>query len=100
MKPIAFTRACTQSGGNQTDVWAFRRFDGAEATVVRVVHVTYFETGTLTRQTSRPQGRYATLVRHLGQRVGLVPELRQLVRTEERVDNARQGAGVKSGLPA
>ena len=75
---------------NQTDVRPFRRFDGAKTSVVRVVNVTYFEAGTLARQTSWPECRYATLVRHLGQRVGLVHELRQLVRTEERVDYAGQ----------
>ena len=31
---------------------------------------------------------------HLGQRVGLVHELRQGIRTKERVDHARNGLGV------
>ncbi len=59
-----------------------------------IVYVTHLEAGTLTRQTARTQGRQTTLVRHLGQRVGLVHELRERVRTEERVDNARDSLGV------
>ena len=37
---------------DQTDVWSFRRFDGANATVVRRVHVAHFEAGTFASQTA------------------------------------------------
>src|SRR5207245_3268558 len=68
---------------DQAEVRTFRRFDRAHATVVGRVHVAHFEAGTLPSQTARAEGRDATLVRDLGQRVGLVHELRQLRRTEK-----------------
>ena len=68
---------------DQADVRTFRRLDRADAAVVRRVHVAHFEAGALARQPARPEGREAALVRHLGQRVGLVHELRQLRRPEE-----------------
>jgi len=58
------------------------------------VHVTHLEAGTLARQTARAQGRDAALVRDLGQRVGLVHELRQLRSTEELLERRRNGLGV------
>src|SRR5690606_9358750 len=81
-------------GVDQTDVRAFRRFDRADAAVVGRVHVADFETGALAGQTARSQGRDTTLVRDLGQRVGLVHELRQLARTEELLDGRRNRLGV------
>jgi hypothetical protein len=42
MKPMRLIFA-KRKGGNQTDVWTFRCFDGTEAAVVRVVNVTNFE---------------------------------------------------------
>ena len=59
-----------------------------------VVHVTYLESGTLTRQATRTQSRETTLVSDLSQRVGLIHELRERVGSEERVDDARDGLGV------
>ena len=41
---------------DQADVRAFRRFDRADAAVVRDVHVAHFEAGTFARQTARAQG--------------------------------------------
>ena len=79
---------------NQTDVRTFRTFNRAETAVVSVVHVAHLKTGTFTRQTAGTQCRKATLVGHFGQRVRLVHKLRQRVRTEERVDDARNGFGV------
>jgi hypothetical protein len=58
------------------------------------VHVSHFEAGALAREAARSKGRQATLVRQLGERVGLVHELRQLRRAEERLDDRRDGAGV------
>ena len=72
---------------NQTDVRAFRTLDRTETTVVCIMYVTNLETGTLTRQTARTQGRETTLVRHLGQRVRLIHELRQRVGADERIDD-------------
>jgi len=79
---------------DQADVRAFRRFNGADAAVVRGVHVAHLKAGALARQTTRPQGRQAPLVRHLRQRVGLVHELRQLGRAEELAHRRRRRLGV------
>ena len=80
--------------GNQTDVRAFRRLDWAKATIVGIVNITDLETCTLTGETARTQCRETALVRHLGKGVGLVHKLAQRVRTEERVDDRRDGLGV------
>jgi hypothetical protein len=79
---------------DQADVRAFRRFDRAHAAVVGDVHVAHFEAGALARQAARAQCGDAALVRDLGQRVGLVHELRQLRRTEELL----QGRGNRLGV--
>ena len=75
---------------DQTDIRTFRRLDRAEATVMGVVHVAHLETGPFARQAARSKSRQAALMRHLGQRVRLVHELRKLVGPEERVDDRRQ----------
>src|SRR5690606_8684280 len=79
---------------DQADVRAFRRFDGAHATVVGGVHVAHLEAGTFAGQTARAKGRNTTLVRDFGKRVGLVHELRQLARTKKFLDCRRNGLGV------
>ena len=76
---------------NQTDVRPFRRFNRTKASVVRVVHVTYLKSGTLAAKTARPEGRQASLVRDLGQRIRLVHELAELVCSKEGVDYRTQG---------
>ena len=68
---------------DQADVRAFRRLNRADAAVVRRVDVADLEAGALARQTAGPEGRETPLVRDLGERVGLVHELRQLRRPEE-----------------
>src|SRR5690606_28327458 len=70
------------------------RLDRAHATVVGRVHVAHLEASALTRQTTRTEGRNTTLVRDLGQRIGLVHELRQLARTEKLLDRGRDRLGV------
>ena len=67
--------------GDQADVRTFRRLDRADAAVVRRMHVAHLEAGALARQTAGAERREAALVRDLGQRVGLVHELRELRRT-------------------
>ena len=74
---------------DQSDVRTFRRLDRADAAVVRRVNVADLESGTLTRQTARPESRQTTLVRDLRQRIGLVHELRQLRRAEELANRGR-----------
>ena len=59
-----------------------------------VVHVANLEAGTLARQAAGAQRAHTALVGNLGQRVGLVHELRQCVGAEEGVDYARDGLGI------
>ena len=73
---------------NKTDVRTLRALDRTQTTIVCIVNVTHLEASTLTRQTARTKSRKTTLVSNLGQGVGLVHELRQRVRSEERVDDA------------
>src|SRR2546421_571370 len=68
---------------DQADVRAFRRLDRADAAVVSRVYVAYLEARALARETARSERRETPLVRDLGQRVGLIHELRQLRRPEE-----------------
>ncbi len=79
---------------DEADVRAFRRLDRAHAAVVGGVHVAHLEAGTLARQAARAQGRDAPLVRDLGQRVGLVHELRELARAEELLERRGDRLGV------
>ena len=50
---------------DQTDVWAFRRFNRANPAVMGWVNVANFKAGTLTGQSAWAKGRNTTLVRHL-----------------------------------
>ena len=63
---------------DEADVRTFRRLDRADTTVVRRVDVADFEARALARETARSERREATLVRHFGERVRLVHELREL----------------------
>ena len=58
------------------------------------MNVADFEAGALPGQATRSQGRQPALVGELGQRVGLIHELRQLGRTEERLDDGAHGPGI------
>jgi hypothetical protein len=58
------------------------------------VHVADLEARPLAGQTARPERREATLVRDLGQRVGLVHELRELARAEVLLDHRADRLGV------
>ena len=63
--------------GDQADVGAFRRLDGAHTAVVAVMHVSDLHVGALTAQTAGAQGGQTALVGQLRQRVGLIHELAQ-----------------------
>ena len=52
---------------DQADVRTFRRFNRADAAVVRRMHVAHFESGALARQTARTKSRKAPLVRDFAQ---------------------------------
>ncbi len=68
---------------DQADVRPFGRLDRADAAIVRRMDVADLKTGPFASQTTRPERRDAALVRHLGERVGLVHELAELRRAEE-----------------
>ena len=63
---------------NQTDVRAFRRFNRANAAVVRRMHVADLEARAVAAQAARPQRTETALVRQLCQRIDLIHELAQL----------------------
>ena len=75
---------------DQADVRAFRRFDRADAAVVRRMHVAHFEARALARQAARPKRREAALVRDFRERVRLVHELRELRGAEELAHRGRR----------
>ncbi len=80
--------------GDQADVRAFRSLDWADASVVRGVNVADVKASALTGQTAWTQGAQAALVGDLGERVGLVHELRELAGPKELVDGASDRLGV------
>src|SRR4029077_11202758 len=71
---------------DQPDVRAFRRFDRADAAVVRRVNVADFESGAFARKTTRSESGKTPLVRDFAQGVGLVHELAKLRGSEEFAD--------------
>src|SRR5438309_2097697 len=75
---------------DEADVRAFRRFNGADTTVVRRMNVADFEARAVTAQAPRPEGGQAALVRQLGEWIDLIHELRQLRTTEEVADDRAQ----------
>ena len=83
---------------DQTDIRPFRRFDRADAAVMRGVHVAHFEAGALARQTARAKRRETPLVRDLRQRIGLVHELRELRGAEELAHGGSRRLGVDQVL--
>ena len=71
---------------DQADVRTFRRFNRADAAVVRRVNVADFESSAFARQTAGPKSRKTPLVRDFAERVRLIHELRKL-RTAEELAN-------------
>ena len=94
MKPEIVDPGVGREAGDQADVRAFRRLDRAHPAVLRVVHVADLEARALAREAARTQRREPALVGQLGQRVGLVHELRQLRAAEERLDDGAHRPGV------
>ena len=72
---------------DQTDVRTFRRLDRANTAVVRRMNVAHFEPGAITAKTAWPERRQTALVGQLGQRIGLIHELRELGAAEEVADD-------------
>ena len=71
---------------DEPDVRTFRGLDRADAAVVAVVHVAHVEPCALAGQPAWTKRREAALVGQLGERVGLVHELRELAGPEELLD--------------
>ncbi len=69
--------------GDQPDVRPFRRLDGTQATIVRIVHIANLKACAFAGKTTWPERRHSALVSNLRQRIGLIHELRKLVRSEE-----------------
>ena len=65
---------------------------------MRRVHVAHLEAGALAGQTARTERREPPLVRDLGQRVGLVHELRELRGAEELAHRRGRRLGVDQVL--
>ena len=80
--------------GDQADVGAFRRFDRADAAIVRDMYVAHLETGALAVEAARSQGAQAPLVRQLRERVRLIDDLAQLAAAEEILNSRRNALGV------
>ena len=83
---------------DQPDVRAFGRFDRADAAVMRGMHVAHLEPGAFAREPAGPERRQAALVRDLGQRIGLVHELRKLRGAKEFAHRRRRRLGVDEVL--
>ena len=84
--------------GDQTDVRAFRRLDGAQTAIVGVVNVADLEACAVTGQTAGAQSGQTALVGQLGQRVVLVHELGQRAGTDELFDGGDDRADVDQAL--
>ena len=84
--------------GDQTDVRAFRRLDGAQTAVVGVVNIANLEACAVTGQTAGAQSGQTALVGQLGQRVILIHELAQGGGTEEFLDNSGHRPDVDQAL--
>ena len=93
-KPVAVNPRVGGKGVNQTDVRPFRRFNRADTSVMRRMHVADFKAGAVAGKSPRSQSRQAPFVRQFGQRIVLIHKLRQLRRTEELADNRGNRFGV------
>src|SRR5262245_12761455 len=83
---------------DQADVRTFRRLDRADAAVMGRVHVAHLEARPFAGKTAGTERREPPLVRDLGQRVGLVHELRELRGAEELAHRRRRRLGVDQVL--
>ncbi len=62
LEETVFVRLCVHGQGvDQTDVWAFRRFDWTYATVVSRVYVSNFKACAFTGQTAGPSAEIRRL---------------------------------------
>ena len=59
-----------------------------------IMNVTHLKACTLTRQTTRSEGRETTLMGNFCQGVGLIHELAQSIGSKEGIDNTAYGLGI------
>src|ERR1017187_1769857 len=93
-EPVLIDAREARQRRNQPDVRTFRRFDRADAAVVRGMDVANFESGAFAAQSAGSESRKTTLVGDLAERVRLVHELRKLARPEEFADGRHHRLGV------
>ncbi len=79
---------------DQADVRAFRCLDRADAPIMGRMHVANFKAGPLASQTTRSKRGNTALVGDLGERIGLIHELRQLAGTEEFAHRSGNRLGI------
>ena len=84
--------------GDKTDVGSFRGLDRTHAAVVGVVNVTYLEARSVSRETAGAERRKTALVCKLGERIGLIHELRERRGTEEFLDCRGNGTDIDKGV--
>ncbi len=70
-------------GVDQTNVRSLRRLNRAHSAIMRIVHITHLESGTVSGKTAGTQRRQTSLVGQLAERVVLIHELGQLGGTEK-----------------
>ena len=85
-KPEIVDARVSGQRGDEPDVRPFRGLDGADAAVMRRMHIAHLEPRALPGQPPRTQRGQPTLVRDLRQRIRLVHELGELAAAEEFLD--------------
>ena len=88
----------TCQGVDQTDVRTFRCLDRAHTSVMGIVNVSDFESGTVSGKTARTQCGKTSLVCQLAQRITLIHELGQLGGSEELTHCSRDRFDVDQRL--
>ena len=68
---------------DQTDIWAFRRLNWADTTIVRAMHVAHIETRLFTRETTGAKRRETAFMTNLRESIRLIHKLGELAATEK-----------------
>ena len=74
-KAILINPCICCKGVDQTDIRTFRRLDRTHSSIMRIMNVSNLESGAVSGQTARSQGRQTSLMRQLAQRIILIHEL-------------------------
>src|SRR5699024_9596093 len=83
---------------DQSDVRTFRSFYRTHSSVVGLVYITHFKSGSLSGKSSRSQRGKSSLVCQLRQRIVLVHELRKLRTSKELLDGRCHRSDVHQSL--